>query len=86
MVSIEGIKDYLKTQSESMKRSGALTMEKVIENLKEKKLTFREAAELLDIGYWEMQQIVDEEGIPLIDIAEEEIKKRQTNKYKNKEG
>ena len=54
---------------------------KAIESLKEKKLTVREAAELLDVEYWEMQQIMDEEGVNLIDISEEEIKKRQKSSY-----
>lgn len=54
---------------------------KVIASLKEKKLTVREAAELLGVEYWEMQQIMDEEGISLIDISEEEIAKRQNNKF-----
>jgi len=53
---------------------------KVIESLKENKLTIREAAELLNVEYWEMQQIMDEEGVNLIDIPEEEIAKRQKNK------
>ncbi len=50
---------------------------KVIESLKEKKLTIREAAEILGVEYWEMQQIIDEEGIDIIDVTEEEIKKKQ---------
>lgn len=54
---------------------------KVIASLKEKKLTVREAAELLGVEYWEMQQIMDEEGISLIDISEEEIAKRQNNRF-----
>ncbi len=54
---------------------------KVTASLKEKKLTVREAAELLGVEYWEMQQIMDEEGISLIDISEEEIAKRQNNKF-----
>ncbi|MEK6950967.1 MAG: UPF0175 family protein [Nanoarchaeota archaeon] len=40
----------------------------------------REAAELLGIEYWEMQQILEESGVPLIDITEEEIGQRQDNK------
>ena len=63
----EGLKTELKT--------------KVIASLNDKKLTVREAAELLDVEYWEMQQIIDEEGIPLIDISEKEIEKRQKNKF-----
>ena len=54
---------------------------KVVESLKENKLTIREASELLDVEYWEMQQIMDEEGVNLIDIPEEEIMKRQKNNY-----
>ncbi len=30
---------------------------KVMQSLREQKLTVREAAELLDVEYWEMQQI-----------------------------
>ena len=54
---------------------------KVIGFLKDKKLTVREAAELLNVEYWEMQQIMDEEGVNLIDISEEEVMKRQKNNY-----
>lgn len=54
---------------------------KVIESLKEKKITIREAAQLLNVEYWEMQQIMDEESIHLIDISEEEIMKKQNNKF-----
>lgn len=62
----EGLKKELKT--------------KVIESLKEKKLTIREAAEILDVEYWEMQQIMDEEGVELIEVSENEIKK-QKNRF-----
>ena len=54
---------------------------KVVESLKENKLTIREASELLDVEYWEMQQIMDEESVNLIDISENEIAKRQKNDY-----
>lgn len=54
---------------------------KVIESLKKRKLTIREAAELLNVEYWEMQQIMDEEGVNLIDISEEEVTKGQKNNY-----
>lgn len=54
---------------------------KVIESLKEKKLTVREAAELLGVDYWEMQQIMDEEGVQLVDVPEEEVTRRQNNKF-----
>ncbi|MEK6936596.1 MAG: hypothetical protein AABW58_00835 [Nanoarchaeota archaeon] len=63
----EGLKKELKT--------------KVIESLKEEKLTIREAAEILDIEYWEMQQIIDEEGLELIDTSEGEIRQKQDNKF-----
>ena len=46
---------------------------KVIQALKEKRLTIREAAELLGVEYWEIQQIMDEGGIGLIDATESEI-------------
>ncbi len=39
---------------------------KVMLSLKEKKLTVREVAELLGVAYWEMQQIMDEEGVALM--------------------
>lgn len=54
---------------------------KVIQNLNEKKLTVREAAELLGVEYWEMQQIIDETGAALTDVTESEIAKRQKNKF-----
>lgn len=54
---------------------------KVIQNLNEKKLTVREAAELLGVEYWEMQQIIDETGVVLTDVTESEILKRQKNNF-----
>lgn len=54
---------------------------KVIQALKEKKLTVRESAELLGVEYWEMQQIMDEIGVALIDITESEIVKRRKNNF-----
>lgn len=56
-------------------------MAKVMQALKEKKLTVREAAELLGVEYWEMQQIMDEVGVALIDITESEIVKRRKNNF-----
>jgi predicted HTH domain antitoxin len=53
---------------------------KIVESLKEKKLTVREAAQLLNVEYWEMQQIMDEEGVNLIDISKGEVMKRKNNK------
>ena len=82
----EGI-DYSKTEKTSI--LGKLVAEglktelkaKVIGLLKEAKLTIREAAELLGVEYWEMQQIMEEKGVPLIDITEEEIEQRQDNQF-----
>ena len=54
---------------------------KVIQSLIEKKLTVREAAQLLNVEYWEMQQIMDEENVQLIEISEEEIMKRRNSKF-----
>lgn len=54
---------------------------KILQALREKKLTIREAAELLGVEYWEMQQIMDEVGLPLIDATETEIAKRQKNNF-----
>jgi hypothetical protein len=54
---------------------------KVLESLKEKKLTIREAAQLLNAEYWELQQMLEEEGIALIDITEQEIKNRQKDTF-----
>jgi hypothetical protein len=53
----------------------------VVESLKQKRLTVREAAQLLNVEYWEMQQIMDEEGVALIDISEEEVGKRRDNNF-----
>ena len=55
--------------------------EKIMLALKEKKLTIREASAMLGVEYWEIQEIMDEEGIHLIEINEEEIKKRQKNNF-----
>lgn len=54
---------------------------KVIESLKKNKLTVREAAELLNVEYWEMQEIMNEEGVHIIDISKKDVMKRQSNKF-----
>lgn len=38
---------------------------KVLEEIKEQKLTIREGAALLGVSYWEMDQMLEEEGITL---------------------
>ncbi|HIJ11703.1 TPA: hypothetical protein HA278_06605 [Candidatus Woesearchaeota archaeon] len=54
---------------------------KVMLSLKEKKLTVREAAELLGVEYWEIEQIMQEEGISLITTTEEEIRQTKDNTF-----
>jgi len=49
----------------------------IVKSLKENKVTIREASELLGIEYWEMQEIMAKEGVTLININQEEIKRRQ---------
>ena len=48
----------------------------VIESFENKRITIREAAELLGVDYWEMQSILEEKGIPFLDLSEEEVKRR----------
>jgi predicted HTH domain antitoxin len=54
---------------------------KVLTSLKDTKLTIREAAELLGVEYWEMQQIMEEEGVPAIGVADGEVKQRKDNTF-----
>lgn len=50
----EGLKGELKAQ--------------VLNGLKEGRLTIRQAAELLGVAYWEMQQIMENEGTPTLEF------------------
>ena len=49
---------------------------RVLENYQRRKITLREMAQLLGVDYWEAQDILSEEGIPLINLSQEETEKR----------
>lgn len=52
------------------------TKKRILENYQQRRITLRETAELLGVDYWEAQDILSEEGIPLINLSQEEIEKR----------
>jgi len=52
------------------------TKRRILENYQRGRITLREMAELLGVDYWEAQDILSEEGIPLINLPQEEIEKR----------
>jgi len=52
------------------------TKKRILENYQRGRITLREMAELLGVDYWEAQDILSEEGIPLINLSEKEIEKR----------
>ncbi len=60
-----------------LKHEFQTTIMVIVKSLKENKVTIREASELLGIEYWEMQEIMAKEGVTLININQEEIKRRQ---------
>lgn len=51
----------------------AIMKQEAITAYKNRKITLRETAELLGLNYWETQKILEEEGIPIIDLTTEEI-------------
>ncbi len=55
-------------------------LDKVIEKIREHKMTIRQGAELLDIEYWELQEILKEKNTAIIDSTEKEIKERKEHK------
>lgn len=48
----------------------------IVEAYRNNRITLREAAKLLSVDYWEVQDILAEEGIPISDLTENEIKSR----------
>ncbi|MCK4492387.1 MAG: UPF0175 family protein [Candidatus Altiarchaeales archaeon] len=53
----------------------------IVEAYRNNRITLREAAKLLSVDYWEVQDILAEEGIPISNLTESEIKSR-TKKIK----
>ncbi|MEK6982365.1 MAG: UPF0175 family protein [Candidatus Micrarchaeota archaeon] len=51
--------------------------QKTITAYKEKKLTLRKAAELLGIDYYQMQELLEENNVPITDLKANEIRKRK---------
>lgn len=48
----------------------------VVEAYRDNRITLREAAKLLSVDYWEAQDILVEEGIPVSDLTEDEVESR----------
>lgn len=47
---------------------------RILDAFKAKKLSLREAAEALGVDYWELQDLLRKEGIPVTDATEAEIR------------
>jgi predicted HTH domain antitoxin len=50
---------------------------------KNKKITLREAADLLGTDYYRAQDILAEEGVPVTDLTKEEIEERKKKAVKD---
>jgi len=48
----------------------------VVQNYMENRITLREAARLLGVDYWEVHNILAEEGVPVSDLTEKEVEGR----------
>ncbi|HDH41870.1 MAG TPA: ribbon-helix-helix protein, CopG family [Candidatus Altiarchaeales archaeon] len=48
----------------------------VVKAYRDNRITLREAAKLLSVDYWKVQDILAEEGIPISDLTESEVKSR----------
>lgn len=46
---------------------------RILDAFETHKLTLREAAEALGVGYWDLQELLQKEGIPLTDMTGIEI-------------
>jgi predicted HTH domain antitoxin len=55
----------------------AIMKQEVLTAYKNRKITLRETAQLLGLNYWETQKILEQEGIPIIDLNTEEIEKKK---------
>lgn len=55
--------------------------DRILYSYKEGRLTMRQAAELLGVDYWEMQEILKNEDIPIIRTTEKEINKRIKQRF-----
>ena len=45
----------------------------VLEAFKKHKLTLRESAEALGVDYWDLQELLEKEGIAVTDLTREEV-------------
>lgn len=55
---------------------GERNRKEVVEAYRDNRITLREAAKLLSVDYWEAQDILAEEGIPISDLTEGEVESR----------
>src|SRR3989338_3315130 len=46
---------------------------RILEAFRRHRLTLREAAEALGVDYWDLQEILEQEGIPITDLTRKEI-------------
>ena len=54
-----------------------MNKQKIITSYKEKRVTIRKAAELLGIDYYQMQELLEENNVPITDLTANEIRKRK---------
>ena len=51
--------------------------QQILKAYREKRLTIREAAAALGIDYWQMQELLEETGLPITDLTKMEINERK---------
>ncbi len=58
----------------------------VLDAFRNHKLTVRETAQALGLDYWDLQHLLEKEGIPITDLTDNEIgeSKKMVNKLKSK--
>lgn len=54
----------------------ALQEEKILNSFKKGLVTVREAASLLGLSYWELNELLEKKNIPLTNLSEIELKER----------
>ena len=50
---------------------------RILDAFKRHRLTLREAAEALGVDYWDLQAILEKEGIPITDLSNKEIEEEK---------
>jgi predicted HTH domain antitoxin len=54
-----------------------MEQKQIIAAFSTKKITIREAANALGVDYWQMQELLEQKGVPITDLTQKEIKERK---------